>query len=33
MGTIHEIVFDCDKPATLARFWCEMLERLRYPRL
>lgn len=26
MGTIHEIVFDCDKPATLARFWCEMLE-------
>jgi len=26
MGAIHEIVFDCDQPATLAKFWAEMLE-------
>src|SRR5690606_13952769 len=26
MGAIHEIVFDCDKPAVLARFWTGLLE-------
>jgi hypothetical protein len=26
MGMIHEIVFDCDKPSTLAAFWVEMLD-------
>ncbi len=26
MGAIHEIVFDCDKPAVLARFWVELLD-------
>lgn len=26
MGTIHEIVFDCDKPSRLAAFWADMLE-------
>ena len=26
MGRIHEIVFDCDKPAKLAAFWAELLE-------
>lgn len=26
MGAIHEIVFDCDKPAVLARFWAGLLE-------
>jgi hypothetical protein len=26
MGVIHEIVFDCDKPAELARFWAAMLD-------
>ncbi|MET0439218.1 MAG: VOC family protein [Devosia sp.] len=26
MGVIHEIVFDCDKPAVLARFWAELLD-------
>lgn len=26
MGVIHEIVFDCDKPAVLAQFWAESLD-------
>lgn len=26
MGAIHEIVFDCDKPALLAQFWAELLD-------
>lgn len=26
MGVIHEIVFDCDKPAVLAKFWAEILD-------
>lgn len=26
MGRIHEIVFDCDKPAKLAAFWAELLD-------
>jgi len=26
MGVIHEIVFDCDKPAVLAQFWAEILD-------
>lgn len=26
MGTIQEIVFDCDKPAQLAQFWAALLE-------
>ena len=26
MGAIHEIVFDCNKPAVLAQFWAEMLD-------
>ena len=26
MAAIHEIVFDCDKPAQLARFWAELLD-------
>jgi hypothetical protein len=26
MGKIHEIVFDCEKPSTLAAFWAELLE-------
>lgn len=26
MGMIHEIVFDCDKPAVLARFWADLLD-------
>ena len=26
MGRIHEIVFDCDKPAKLASFWAELLD-------
>lgn len=26
MGAIHEIVFDCDKPAILAQFWAELLD-------
>lgn len=26
MGAIHEIVFDCDKPAVLARFWASLLD-------
>ena len=26
MGIIHEIVFDCDKPATLAAFWASLLD-------
>lgn len=26
MGTLHEIVFDCDKPARLAQFWANLLE-------
>ena len=26
MGVIHEIVFDCDKPAKLAAFWAGLLE-------
>ncbi|MDB5474239.1 MAG: hypothetical protein JWP99_1542 [Devosia sp.] len=26
MNRIHEIVFDCDKPAILAAFWAEMLD-------
>lgn len=26
MGRIHEIVFDCDKPARLAQFWAELLD-------
>ncbi|NMA98673.1 MAG: VOC family protein [Phyllobacteriaceae bacterium] len=26
MGAIHEIVFDCDKPAVLAKFWAGLLD-------
>ena len=26
MGKIHEIVFDCDKPARLAQFWAGLLD-------
>lgn len=26
MGVIHEIVFDCDKPAVLAQFWSQILD-------
>lgn len=26
MGSIHEIVFDCDKPAKLASFWAGLLD-------
>jgi hypothetical protein len=26
MGVLHEIVFDCDKPAVLARFWASLLD-------
>ena len=26
MGSIHEIVFDCDKPAKLAAFWADLLD-------
>ena len=26
MAAIHEIVFDCDKPAALAQFWAELLD-------
>jgi len=26
MGSIHEIVFDCDKPARLAQFWAGLLD-------
>lgn len=26
MGSIHEIVFDCDKPAKLATFWADLLD-------
>lgn len=26
MGAINEIVFDCDKPALLAKFWAELLD-------
>ena len=26
MGVIHEIVFDCEKPAQLAEFWAETLD-------
>ena len=26
MGRIHEIVFDCDKPAKLAAFWAGLLD-------
>ncbi|ODT67353.1 MAG: hypothetical protein ABS75_23945 [Pelagibacterium sp. SCN 63-23] len=26
MGAIHEIVFDCDKPSLLARFWAALLD-------
>jgi hypothetical protein len=26
MARIHEIVFDCDKPSVLARFWADMLD-------
>ncbi|WIY51876.1 VOC family protein [Devosia sp. YIM 151766] len=26
MGAIHEIVFDCDEPKTLASFWASLLE-------
>ena len=26
MGIIHEIVFDCDKPARLAAFWAGLLD-------
>ncbi|MDV3250123.1 VOC family protein [Devosia sp. BK] len=26
MGVIHEIVFDCDKPAVLAQFWAKILD-------
>lgn len=26
MGAIHEIVFDCDKPAILAHFWADLLD-------
>ena len=26
MGVINEIVFDCDKPAVLAKFWAQILD-------
>jgi hypothetical protein len=26
MGSIHEIVFDCDKPSKLAAFWVDLLD-------
>ncbi len=26
MGVLHEIVFDCEHPASLARFWTEVLD-------
>ena len=26
MGRIHEIVFDCDKPARMAQFWAGLLD-------
>ena len=26
MGVLHEIVFDCDKPAILAKFWASMVD-------
>lgn len=26
MGVIHEIVFDCDKPSVLARFWANLID-------
>ena len=26
MGTLREIVFDCDRPSSLARFWVEVLD-------
>jgi hypothetical protein len=26
MGAIHEIVFDCDKPSVLARFWANLID-------
>jgi hypothetical protein len=26
MGVIHEIVFDCNNPAELARFWAKLLD-------
>lgn len=26
MGAIHEIVFDCEEPTTLAAFWANVLE-------
>lgn len=26
MGTIREIVFDCERPAVLARFWAALLD-------
>ncbi|MFD1254988.1 MULTISPECIES: VOC family protein [Devosia] len=26
MGAIHEIVFDCEEPTTLAAFWANLLE-------
>lgn len=26
MGAIHEIIFDCDKPAILAKFWANLLD-------
>lgn len=26
MGAIHEIIFDCDKPAVLAKFWAHLLD-------
>lgn len=26
MGRIHEIVFDCDKPSSLAQFWAGLLD-------
>lgn len=26
MGVIHEIVFDCERPAVLAKFWASLLD-------
>ena len=26
MGAIHEIVFDCEKPSVLARFWAGLID-------
>lgn len=26
MGVLHEIVFDCEKPSVLARFWASLLD-------